>query len=907
MKVYYTYLIGFAISTVFRKEYYICASSSNAATFAITFQSTSTTKLPMTTDEWALYKHKLPAFKEFTICHWDKLRYFNSEINSVWSYGYVKQNGEFYDFSLDYSLIFPTANRHCTLTAWIGNGVTYAKIVPFSHRKWNHICWSYSSVTGNSSLYHNGNLLESQTSSLNESAAIVAGHKYAVDSAFVVGQEQDKVRGGYYHTQLYIGEISELNMWNYTLDDRTITEIAHCKKIPKGNIIKWSLQEWKINRATITEVSDRKLFCQNDKQLVIFPQRQPLHIAKTLCSTHGGKIATPISASENKEIVDLVSKHPRCTNMNATAYRNMGTFAWLGVKRIEGVWYDVRHDDIINPINYSLWNKNPFMGRTNIDCSYINSDGEWAYQFGNSGVCKMAICTVCVIVNSPAFTLKGECGGSPITYNYYLNTDDKKQITYYDGYKGTNDIIARDNFWISTGFSFNISLSLPPKMNYPVGRTTWSVYDEVCGVDRMQNMTLSICEFGQEFSCNSGNCIDIQKRCDNVKDCEDNSDEHECHFVQIPSTYNKADFPRPREMSINPISLGTHVNIESIHMIDTTEMLMEMTIKIIMQWADGRLRFTNLPNDTDTPVPTELMKRIWIPLDHLVHDNAIIGDIYQDGQRRQLWIKPTIHSIPADLGDPFENNVHDSFKTTLNVQERFRIKFMCTFDMKKFPFDKQNCDFKMHINTSRDTNLQMVSDSGGVTYFGPTIVNEFEVTNISSVFGRDGKHIWLEYQIKMNRLYQSQITSTIFPTALLWILAYFTLCIKVDNFNNRFMGSVTALLVLSALLGSINRSLPKTAYFKYIDLWFLWYITNIFIIIVYHIILDQVSDSTTQNIIQVNSSQSSTIKNDLNHSQTTAVKNSRKRYFNKIGLVTFPLLTGFFIVIYFYQTLDKDQ
>ena len=49
---------------------------------------------------------------------------------------------------------------------------------------------------------------------------------------------------------------------------------------------------------------------------------------------------------------------------------------------------------------------------------------------------------------------------------------------------------------------------------------------------------------------------------------------------------------------------------------------------------------------------------------------------------------------------------------------------------------------------------------------------------------------------------------------------------------------VTSLLVLASLLASIEENLPKTSYFKKIDVWFMSYIIFIFVIIVFHIIVD---------------------------------------------------------------------
>ena len=57
------------------------------------------------------------------------------------------------------------------------------------------------------------------------------------------------------------------------------------------------------------------------------------------------------------------------------------------------------------------------------------------------------------------------------------------------------------------------------------------------------------------------------------------------------------------------------------------------------------------------------------------------------------------------------------------------------------------------------------------------------------------------------------------------------------------MGSITSMLVLATIFASINSDLPKTAYFKIIDIWFNWFIGNIFAIIVLHATIDYVKNS----------------------------------------------------------------
>ena len=67
----------------------------------------------------------------------------------------------------------------------------------------------------------------------------------------------------------------------------------------------------------------------------------------------------------------------------------------------------------------------------------------------------------------------------------------------------------------------------------------------------------------------------------------------------------------------------------------------------------------------------------------------------------------------------------------------------------------------------------------------------------------------------------------------------------LKTFTNRNHTSVTALLVLVTLFGAISTKddFPQTSGFKYIDIWFLWYLTNTFLIICHHVGLSKVASN----------------------------------------------------------------
>ena len=124
-------------------------------------------------EEWAAFRDPMPELKEFSICHWDKPIYFNDQINSIWNYCIRTEDMDMIDcFALEKYLLPSTANQQMEVVTYfdyrtnsekgepiLGYHEFKADTKPYQHRKWQHYCWLYSSISCESYLYWNGNLM----------------------------------------------------------------------------------------------------------------------------------------------------------------------------------------------------------------------------------------------------------------------------------------------------------------------------------------------------------------------------------------------------------------------------------------------------------------------------------------------------------------------------------------------------------------------------------------------------------------------------------------------------------------------------------------------------------------------------------------------------------------------------
>ena len=219
---------------------------------------------------------------------------------------------------------------------------------------------------------------------------------------------------------------------------------------------------------------------------------------------------------------------------------------------------------------------------------------------------------------------------SPLDYLYYIEQDDMNNI-FYEGYKHSSINFIGGKWRITDRVVKNSNFTIETEASTPLRRNVWTTNIEGCN-SANRSLTLTTCTVGKEFSCDSGQCINIYRRCDSQIDCLDESDEKNCKLIRLPPEYDKSEPPEVHGRE-EPNPLHIEVEIMNIDEIDTSSMVVGLTVKIRITWKDPKLIFENFENREKhgfSFVSNKEANEIWLPMDKIIHENAIIGKVSTD-------------------------------------------------------------------------------------------------------------------------------------------------------------------------------------------------------------------------------------------------------------------------------------
>ena len=154
----------------------------------------------------------------------------------------------------------------------------------------------------------------------------------------------------------------------------------------------------------------------------------------------------------------------------------------------------------------------------------------------------------CSYPAQPILRLRGLCKDTPLD-RYFSpkqlpgNPGNMILVGLYSAKIEFNDASSQ---WILTDAKYNVTaMSRATKLSYLLGKHYWTIsYEKLeCSGGKPQTIYLKLtgCKEG-EFTCDDGQCIKMERRCDQVTgkppNCRDESDENGCQLLVLENNYN---------------------------------------------------------------------------------------------------------------------------------------------------------------------------------------------------------------------------------------------------------------------------------------------------------------------------------------------------------------------------------
>ena len=149
--------------------------------------------------------------------------------------------------------------------------------------------------------------------------------------------------------------------------------------------------------------------------------------------------------------------------------------------------------------------------------------------------------------------------------------------------------------WTITDSVSNITAETNAKKDsYVLGKHKWTIVgdNDNCGDGEDYSILLKFsgCKDG-EFTCDDGQCVRMEERCDQLADCRDKSDEMQCKLVVLEEGYNKRVPPitaaSALDRTIVPVTVNVSMVLMAVVSIDEVDHSIELQFEIILQCTKG--------------------------------------------------------------------------------------------------------------------------------------------------------------------------------------------------------------------------------------------------------------------------------------------------------------------------------
>ena len=642
-----------------------------------------------------------------------------------------------------------------------------------------------------------------------------------------------------------VGQVTDLQIFNSVLEESEMKAYTNCEKMLKGDLLTWDKIPWILaGSKQVSEIEyldiQNDICAQQDSSLILLPfplQKEP-H-ALEMCGRLSSNIASYTNETDLDEILHFLAKRNNLHENECISQTSETEFlmtAGIDGKLVDGYF--------INPstsseISYLPWDDGRPWGGVHqclflsVNIQLINTSSpviksvavqdESCNDFeGGCFICKH---------DKPAikFSIRGLCSGSKLDRTYMLRTQDDGNPVYVGRHTSFLYFDAFLDLWIWMDRKDNKSIALCNKKmeTLILGKNTcdFSNFHDKCGEASASvdvEIKLTSCSAGL-FTCEDGQCIDMEHRCDQNPNCVDQSDEVNCQMLVKSDTYKKTIAPfsyNGTNGQVAPVLVNVSMDIISLLKFKEVDMEFVLKYQIKKEWFDTRLTYWNLKERRyANALSSEEKESIWLPI--LTFTNTENNEVTAGDIDSEVTVTRASEFIRSEANILDEINIFNGGENKLTYERVYTKIFRCDYQLQLYPFDTQRCF--VDISTKKLDKYGVIIHPYEIEMSGATVLTQYIVTYWSFDYANNTDHsAGLRVTLVLKRRIMNELLTSYLPTILILIIVYATNYFKDFFFEAVVSVNLTSLLVLTTLFISVSGSLPKTSYVKLIDVWLIF-------------------------------------------------------------------------------------
>jgi hypothetical protein len=553
--------------------------------------------------------------------------------------------------------------------------LTFAGNISIRPRAWSHCCLSLDLEAKKLGLMVNGiSLFDGK---LDIKRKISEDKIKNLEGKLEIGSLQKLLTTERVQSELFC---SNLNVYSKILNSTEMIEKtngANCSD--PGDYLAWSQMSW--TRSEKVEIQEAGDICKvNDVHNVIFPAdfkfwKECMDFCPKVALGRSSLVKT---RSENKWSDKIPLWGP---------YSDEET---------EGQFVDYYDDDTLP---HDMFGPGQPNGGTSQNC--VISMGGAYYDIGCSSLDTDHYGCSCQYQDLPIVKLRGLCQASYLdTYYIVKNQHQSGKLVFYGLERSRIEFNDESLQWIATTQENQmeaIGQTEALKESFALGKHSWTINNDSKGCNRGKPYTKTLKLTGcleDEFTCDDGQCIGIENRCNQVLNCMDGSDETNCQILTVQASYEKSIPPiSVRGNEIVPVKINVSIVLLNVLNINEVGNEIQIQFTIIMQWKETRAIYQNLKKKTNlNSLNAADIERIWKP--YIIYKNT---DNYESTATKSLlnnvYTTLTISrqgnftrsgNEVADEVEYFKGN-----ENMITMNQTYAKIFQCKYKLVFFPFDTQ--------------------------------------------------------------------------------------------------------------------------------------------------------------------------------------------------------------------------